>query len=56
LNGLVDRPSEDIDFATGNTAPIEEIVAALDAAYRAVGFEVQVAAALASGLRRATRH
>jgi hypothetical protein len=41
-HGLVERPSEDIDFATGAAAPIEEIVAALDAAYRSVGFEVQV--------------
>jgi hypothetical protein len=38
----VERPSEDIDFATGTAAPIEEIVAALAAAYHAVGFEVQV--------------
>jgi hypothetical protein len=41
-HGLVERPSEDIDFATGAAAPIEEIVAALAAAYRSVGFEVQV--------------
>lgn len=41
-HGLVERPSEDIDFATGTGAPIEEIVAALAAAYRTVGFEVQV--------------
>jgi hypothetical protein len=41
-HGLVERPSEDIDFATGAAAPIEEIVAALDAAYRMAGFEVQV--------------
>ncbi len=41
-HGLVERPSEDIDFATGTAAPIEEIVAALAAAYRAAGFEVQV--------------
>jgi hypothetical protein len=40
--GLVERPSEDIDFATGTAAPIEEIVAALAAAYRTAGFEVQV--------------
>lgn len=39
-HGLVERPSE--DFATGTAAPIEEIVAALDAAYRTAGFEVQV--------------
>jgi predicted nucleotidyltransferase component of viral defense system len=41
-HGLVERPSEDIDFATDTAAPIEEIVAALDAAYRTAGFEVQV--------------
>ena len=41
-HGLVERPSEDIDFATGTAAPTEEIVAALAAAYRTVGFEVQV--------------
>jgi predicted nucleotidyltransferase component of viral defense system len=41
-HGLVERTSEDIDFATGTTAAIEEIVAALAAAYRTVGFEVQV--------------
>lgn len=41
-HGLVERPSEDIDFATGTAAPMEEIVAALAAAYRAAGFEVQV--------------
>jgi hypothetical protein len=41
-HGLVERPSEDIDFATGTAAPIEEIVAALAAACRTGGFEVQV--------------
>jgi hypothetical protein len=41
-HGLVQRPSEDIDFATGTVAPMEEIVAALSAAYRTVGFEVRV--------------
>jgi hypothetical protein len=41
-HGLVERPSEDIDFATGTAAPIEEIVVALAVAYRMVGFEVQV--------------
>jgi hypothetical protein len=41
-HGLVERPSEDIDFATGTAAPIEEIVAALAVAYRTAGFEVQV--------------
>lgn len=37
-----ERPSEDIDFATGTAAPIGEIVAALADAYRAAGFTVQV--------------
>jgi Nucleotidyl transferase AbiEii toxin, Type IV TA system len=41
-HGLVERPSEDIDFATATAAPIEEIVAALGAAYRAAGFTVQI--------------
>ncbi len=41
-HGLVERPSEDIDFATGTAAPIEEIVAALRAADHAAGFGVQV--------------
>ena len=41
-HGLVERPSEDIDFATGTAAPMEEIVAALASAYRMVGFEVRV--------------
>ena len=36
-HGLVQRPSEDIDFATGTAAPMEEIAAA----YRTVGFEVR---------------
>jgi hypothetical protein len=41
-HGLVERPSEDIDFATGTAAPMEEIVAALAVAYREAAFEVQV--------------
>jgi hypothetical protein len=41
-HGLVERPSEDIDFATGTTAPVREIVDALAAAYRARGFTAQV--------------
>lgn len=41
-HGLVERPSEDIDFATGTAAPIGEIVAGLAAAYRAADFTVQV--------------
>jgi hypothetical protein len=41
-HGLVDRPSEDIDFATGTAAPVGEIVDALAAAYRAAGFTARV--------------
>jgi hypothetical protein len=41
-HGLIERPSEDIDFATMTAAPIGEIVDALAAAYRATGFEAQV--------------
>jgi hypothetical protein len=41
-HGLVDRPSEDIDFATAAAASIEEIIAALAQAYQRAGFEVQV--------------
>jgi hypothetical protein len=41
-HGLVERPSEDIDFATGTTAPVEEIVEALASAYRAAGLGAQV--------------
>ena len=41
-HGLVDRPSEDIDFATGAAAPVREIVDALAAAYRTADFAVQV--------------
>jgi len=39
---LVDRPSEDIDFATAAAAPLEEIMAALAGAYREAGCQVQV--------------
>lgn len=42
VHGLVERPSEDIDFATGTTAPVAEVVEALAVAYRAAGFTVQV--------------
>jgi epoxide hydrolase len=38
----VERPSEDIDFATGTAAPVREIVDALAAAYRAGGFTARV--------------
>jgi hypothetical protein len=41
-HGLVERPSEDIEFATGTAAPMGDIVDALAAAYRAAGFTVQV--------------
>jgi hypothetical protein len=41
-HGLVERPSEDIDFATATTASTEEIITALAEAYRAAGHEVQV--------------
>lgn len=41
-HGLIERPSEDIDFATGTAAPIGEVVAALAAAYRTADFTVQV--------------
>ena len=40
--GLVERPSEDIDFATGTAAPVGDIVDALAAAYRAAGFTAEV--------------
>jgi hypothetical protein len=33
-HGLIDRPSDDIDFATAANAPVEEIIAALAGAYR----------------------
>jgi Nucleotidyl transferase AbiEii toxin, Type IV TA system len=39
---LVDRPSEDIDFATAATAPLDEIMPALADAYREAGCEVRV--------------
>lgn len=41
-HGLVERPSEDIDFATTADASIEEILSALAGAYREAGLEVQV--------------
>ncbi|HZI73791.1 MAG TPA: nucleotidyl transferase AbiEii/AbiGii toxin family protein, partial [Gemmatimonadales bacterium] len=41
-HGLVTRPSDDVDFATGHGAPVEEITEALADAYRRAGFEVQV--------------
>jgi hypothetical protein len=44
-HGLVERPSEDIDFATGTAAPVGQIADALAAAYQAAGLEVRVLAA-----------
>src|SRR5579871_1010691 len=41
-HGLVDRPSEDIDFATRHLAPVEEITEGLAAVYRQAGFQVRV--------------
>ena len=41
-HGLVERPSEDIDFATGTAAPVEQIVDALASGCRTAGFAVQV--------------
>ena len=41
-HGLVDRPSEDIDFATSHLAPVEEITEGLAAAYSQAGFQVRV--------------
>ena len=40
-HGLVDRPSEDIDFATRHLAPVEEITEDLAAAYRKAGCPVR---------------
>ncbi len=41
-HGLVDRPSDDIDFATRDLAPVEEITEALATAYRLVGCQARV--------------
>jgi len=41
-HGLVDRPSEDIDFATAGTAPLDEIMTALADAYRKTDCEVRI--------------
>ncbi|HEX3716271.1 MAG TPA: nucleotidyl transferase AbiEii/AbiGii toxin family protein [Trebonia sp.] len=41
-HGLVDRPSEDIDFATSHPAPVEEMTEALAASYRQAGCQAQV--------------
>jgi predicted nucleotidyltransferase component of viral defense system len=44
-HGLVSRPSDDLDFATANPAPVEEIAAALAAAYERAGVEARVVSA-----------
>lgn len=44
-HGLVERPSEDIDFATGTAAPVGQIVDALAGAYQEAGFEARVLSA-----------
>ena len=41
-HGLVERPSEDIDFATATTASMGEIMRALADAYTEAGYEVEV--------------
>jgi predicted nucleotidyltransferase component of viral defense system len=41
-HGLVDRPSDDVDFATASMVPLAEIVEALAEAYRRAGFGVTV--------------
>lgn len=43
-HGLVERPSEDIDFATAASASLEEIIAALADAYTRAGYQVEVLA------------
>jgi predicted nucleotidyltransferase component of viral defense system len=39
-HGLVDRPSKDLDFATANPRPLEELAATVAEAYRRKGFTV----------------
>jgi Nucleotidyl transferase AbiEii toxin, Type IV TA system len=41
-HGLVERPSEDVNFATSTDVSIEEIIGELASAYRQEGFGVQV--------------
>jgi len=43
-HGLVDRPSEDIDFATAATASLDEIMTALADTYTRAGYRVEVLA------------
>ncbi len=40
-HGLVDRPSQDVDFATSSALPMADIVARLGTAYRTAGFTVE---------------
>jgi predicted nucleotidyltransferase component of viral defense system len=40
-HGLVDRPSEDLDFATITSTSLDDITDAVAAAYRTAGFEVE---------------
>jgi hypothetical protein len=44
-HGLVDRPSDDVDFATGHLAPVEEITEALAQAYQRAGLNVRILSA-----------
>ncbi|GIH70621.1 nucleotidyl transferase AbiEii/AbiGii toxin family protein [Sphaerimonospora thailandensis] len=44
-HGLVTRPSDDIDFATASSAPMEEIVNALAHTYQQAGLETSVISA-----------
>lgn len=39
-HGLVDRPSQDLDFATAHSMPLPEIATAVATTYRTLGFEV----------------
>jgi hypothetical protein len=41
-HGLADRPSDDVDFATGESTPMREIIDALAAVYRGAGFGVEI--------------
>lgn len=40
-HGLVDRPSQDLDFATANAMPLPEIADALTTAFRTLDFETE---------------
>jgi hypothetical protein len=43
-HGLVERPSEDVDFATAASVSLEEIMSALADAYSKAGYDVEVLA------------